>query len=129
VPPLPPPPVEHDRGGALRIGGVVTIGAGVVLAGLGVYFAVHSNNLDEQRAALCPDLCSWTQTLTDQSNDLNDRGARSQRLAVAASSIGGAAVIGGIVMYVIGRGRRDEQPTVTATPLPGGGAVMARLTF
>jgi len=128
--PQPPAPTAPDRGGTLRVVGLVTIAVGIVAAGAGVYFSTRVADLQNQRNGVCADGCLWDQSHTDLATDLDARGHRAQTSSIVAYTIAGVAITTGAVLYVIGRGRRGgEHVNLAAAPQPGGGVVVARFAF
>jgi hypothetical protein len=72
----------------------------------------------------------WDQAHTELASDLDSRGHSAQTSSIVAYTIAGVAVTTGAVLYVIGRARRGgEHLNLAAAPQPGGGVVVARLTF
>src|SRR5262249_19343038 len=58
----------------------------------------------------------------------DDRGHTASVLAVAAYAAGGAALVGGTALYLLGR-RRDAEPPIAIAPAPGGALVTAGFAF
>lgn len=126
-PPPPPPPqprfVEHDSGRWYRIAGYATAGVGVVALGFAGYETAHSSELSSELHRACANGCDWTAALA-----VKDRaGTRANHLATAGWIAGGAALAGGVVLYVVGRSKPIER--IQITPTAGGATVGASLRF
>ena len=84
----------------------VAVGAGIVGAaalGAGIYFGVHANDLRDRSNALCPDvLCPDPEGLR-----LNDDAKRSATRANLGYAVGGGAIAGAIVLWMVGRPRAE----------------------
>jgi hypothetical protein len=115
-------------GRALRIGGLVAAGAGVVSLALGSYYAVQTQKLNDEteRAQRMMDKPSdWF----DRQNEKGEQAERRQWLFLGA---GATAVAAGGVLYYLGlraegAGARQATTTVVLSPLPqgGGGAFLS----
>jgi hypothetical protein len=106
--------VRTRRG--LRIAGIATFGGGLALAGLGaVFFARAENASDTLRDAYDDDPLVWTEEL----ERLERTGPRDEKIGIALTALGGAAVIGGAVMFVLG-GRTTVEVPVVAPRADGG---------
>ena len=124
----PPPPAEPStHTGTLRTAGLATMAAGAVAAGVGIYFSVRVASLSNERSNLCPDLCTWEPMTLTHANQLDDQGKSAQRWAAVSYAVAGAALAGGVVMYLLGRD--PGRATLAAAPQPGGAAVFARIAF
>jgi len=112
----PPPPVrtapEH-RGSTLQIAGAVVGGAGIVGLGIGAAFGWRAHSLQQDRENLCNG-CTWDDAKSRQAADLDRRGHAAQTVMVVGVSAGGAAVIAGVVMYLVGA-PSELEVTPTAT--------------
>jgi tetratricopeptide (TPR) repeat protein len=114
-------PRTIDRGRGLRIGGIVAAGVGVAGLGLGGYFTVRGAGIRSDLEEECDDGCDWA-LLRDE----NAAGERANTLAAVGWIAGGAATVGGVVLYLLGRSRIEH---VQLAPIEGGAAVSARLSF
>ena len=107
--PAPAPVVKPvgpaPRGRGLRIAGIVTGSAGLVTVAYGVKLA-----FDARGAA--SDISDHSGPWTPDDEDTFERGERANRNMKIAYAIGGALVIGGGVMYFLGR-RAAAAPVVT----------------
>jgi len=121
-----PAPEVQDRsspGRVLRISGLVTAGAGAVLVGAGAYFGVRAADLQSQGEALI-ESGRWDPTV----DDIIARGRTSERLMLACTITGAAAVVGGGVMYFVGW-RAAGRGNVSVAPTVGGAAVSFEGSF
>jgi tetratricopeptide (TPR) repeat protein len=129
----PPPPPEQHPGRTQRIAGIGVAAFGVVALGAAGYFTWRAHDDANQREALCaPDFamgttCAWTQAREDRDNDLHDDGHTSQTLARVGWAVGGAALIGGVVLYVLGRDSEQGHGSIAIVPSTDG--VMATGAF
>ena len=108
----------EDHGKTLRVVGLISGGVGVVALGLGTYFA-----LDARSAA--SDAESGTGTWDPS---VQTRGRNAQRNARISLAVGGAAVVTGAVLYILGRSRASES-SVAVTPKSDGASVTWFATF
>ncbi len=109
-------PAERDRAPAKsnkKLYGLVLVGVGAVAIGAGVKFGLDAQGYAEDAEDLGPG--------DDWDQDIEDSGKAADRNMKISYAIGGAAVISGVVLYVLGRKddakRRDLAvvPTVTDT--------------
>lgn len=143
-PSSPPPPrmIRISEGGGVRIGGFI-VGA-IGLGGLGVfagYASLAAKRHEELIAACMGAPCSPDAQTQDQINE----GERYQTIANVGLIAGGAALVGGVVMIIVGgsherlvpesevrvQARRRSQPrwTLTGAPMVGGGSMGLAGTF
>jgi tetratricopeptide (TPR) repeat protein len=106
-------PAVTTTGGGLRKVGIGIGIAGVVLGGVGVYFA-----LDSGKAA--SDLDGYTGAWGQEQIDLEARGERSAKLGWVFGISGAAAVVAGGVMFAIGGPKTVEANAVSLIPSHGG---------
>jgi tetratricopeptide (TPR) repeat protein len=115
--------LDVDHGRRYRFAGLAVGGVGVIAGGFAVGYAVRGSRLASELATACSDGCDWTPEL-----EAKDRaGDRANTLSAVSWIAGGAAVAGGVVLYVMGRNRPIEH--VQITPTSGGAAVTARGSF
>jgi tetratricopeptide (TPR) repeat protein len=94
-------PIGHP-GRTLRLAGLITAGAGVVLTGVGLGYAWRSHTLSER------------QSQTPFDPGLVDQGRAANRDAWLLGAVGGAAILGGGLLWYLGhRAERDVQIQVT----------------
>lgn len=99
-------------GGALRVAGYATMGAGGAGLIVGVVFGVKARS--EARAAeALGDGDEWKPAI-------EDRGLRYQRVAVISLISGGVLVAGGVAMYLLSRESSSERSSVTIAPTSDG---------
>ena len=111
----PPEPVYEDRGKSKRLAGLAVGGGGVLLVGTGFVFgAIAKRKADKVTMNGNP----LDPPEFDES--LESSGQRFDLLAKLSWGVGGAAVIGGAVLYVLGN--RAKETRVSVAPTPGGAA-------
>lgn len=112
----------EDRGGGLRVAGLVGAGVGVLLVGAGLYTARRAGAERDDVAADCqPESpCDWPAA----SARLDDADASVTRATIFTVT-GGVLVAGGLVVWLVGRARRETpvMPTVDVTRRPGGAVI------
>ena len=119
-----PEPAGDDRGSTLRMTGLITAGFGAALMAGGIVFrskAISARNELDQLAMGTPTApMIWNQ-------DRYDSFQTDKTLTYVLTSLGGAALVGGGVMYFLGRSAEAGRTAVAVAParLPGG----AGLTF
>lgn len=129
-PPPPPPPQDpvvaptpapSDPGKGLKTTGLVVGGVGVLSVGLGIYFGIQakkiSDDITENEAMWRNDIISY-----------QDKGQRNEYLQITFLAVGGAAVIGGAVLYMMGRGKTKAAESMTVTPSMGAGSASLTLS-
>lgn len=124
--PAPAPPVDHSSSSGRRTIGVVTVVGGVVAVGVGAWFVTRARAAERDREGLCPVGCTWDPMLDQQARDIDDRGHRASTLATVSLAVGGAAIVGGAVLYLTAPTRRER---VVVAPTPGGARVGLSLDF
>ncbi|HSR96746.1 MAG TPA: hypothetical protein VLM79_06850 [Kofleriaceae bacterium] len=126
TPPTPPTPLAShiDRGATKRHIGLALAGGGLVAIAVGVWFHRDLGYFERQSQGCTPaHPCT-----TEQVHHWDDRGSAASTAAIASYSIGGAALIGGSALYLLGRLAREEPP-VAITPTRGGALVTAGFAF
>jgi len=121
----PPREVTVDRGGPLRIGGLVLAGIGVVGLGAGVAYGIKGNSLrnDIEDQCSAPNSCQWdSPPIQAKHEDGKTANVRSKIGYIG----GGIAAVAGAALYMLGRTRVE---TVTVQPTASGATVSARLSF
>jgi hypothetical protein len=97
IPTLPPPRAEIvDRGASRRTAGLVVGGVGLALLGAGGYFGWHARGLWSDAKDACParSVCP-----TEDGARLSSSAKSYANLGTLAITIGGTALVGGIVLY------------------------------
>jgi tetratricopeptide (TPR) repeat protein len=117
--------------GRRRLGIAIGLG-GVALLGVGALFTHDVQTLEGYRRAICAGVmpgatCAWDATKQARATDLQHRGDRATALELSSYALGGAAVVGGIVIYLLGD--RVPRERLAAMPITGGGMVVTRFTF
>lgn len=128
-PPIDRPPVTADPGRTKRWGGIGLMFVGGAALGAGVYFTTEIGRISNERAArrlmlncTIEDPCE-----ADWAKTFDHDGESAQRKARIAFTVGGVAVIGGIVLYVLGR--NPEGSSVAIVPTTGGAVAVGAFTF
>jgi len=125
-PPTPAPPsaLYIDRGATKRHVGLALVGGGLVAIAVGVWFHRDLAYFERQSRGCTPaHPCT-----VEQVNHWDDRGTAASTAAIAFYGVGGAALIGGSALYVLGRLAREEPPVAIA-PTRGGALVTAGFAF
>jgi hypothetical protein len=129
-PPLPPPgppppmPPADDPGATRRHVGLALGGAGLAAIGAGVWFHHDVLDFESQSHGCIPTApCSAAHVAR-----WDDRGRTASTRAVVAYTAGGAALVGGTALYLLGRWR-DAEPPIAIAPAPGGALVTAGFAF
>ena len=117
APPLPAgvEPVVRERGRGYRIAGVITGALGVVALGVGTYYGIDASRKAGAIADGCTPLAPCSGALLRERGDAL---ADSRLRARVLWSIGGAAVVTGAVLYVVGRRRGESASPAIAAPVP-----------
>jgi len=117
--PTPLPRKDRPTGMTrMRLVGFLTLGAGVVVAGTGGYFAWVAHDRSDQVSEVFADGAVWE----SRYDDLYDQGRSAQRNARILLSVGGAAVITGVALVVLGH-HDASPPPVTVSAQSGGASV------
>ena len=115
-----PPPATHPRT-ALKRAGLITAAAGVVISGLGVYFAIDAANQATNLQIACEQGCEAGDVL-----QIDADGQASRNNAIIMFSIGGAAILAGAAMTAWAV---THEAPVIITPTPGGAMVHTMVRF
>jgi hypothetical protein len=125
-PPPPPPPQKiyvppPETGGGRTKLGIGLAATGLVLIGVGAWFAHDVGVLARGKESLCKgeDPCFWTQDKEDRDNAYDSRALRAQILMGTTLGVGTAAVFAGVGILVFGKKRAEHAP-VAVTPVTGG---------
>jgi tetratricopeptide (TPR) repeat protein len=118
---------EARPGSTKKLIGLVTAGVGIAAIGTGVYFSLQASDKADQVAAACPtnDPCDWNAELEALQSD----GQSAESTALILYGVGGAAVIGGVVVYLLGAREAASAPQVSFVPHRGGASLAAAWTF
>lgn len=134
-PPPPPEPAPGPRGRGQRIAGLAIGGAGVIGVGIAAYFTYKASDYASQREGLCATeiadtgTCAWTDDREATANALDDQGDRAQRRARIAWGVGGAALIGGVVLVLLAPSGSSERAAMTFVPSQGGAMALGTLRW
>jgi tetratricopeptide (TPR) repeat protein len=120
--PLPPPPPPERPGRGLRWTGVVVVGLGAILVGTGAAFGVQAKNATADINAASDRGDAWTSALQARF----DEGERAETLSIVGLAAGGAFVVGGVVLYVLGA---HATPGVHAAVAPTDGGAQAVVSW
>lgn len=107
---------RRARGRGLRVGGLVAAGAGIAGLGAGAYFGLRAR-------ALSDDL-STPGHVYDPDDDA--AGKSAETTMIIATAAGGALLVGGTVLYLVGRARGragDTRLAPVVAPTDGGAAL------
>lgn len=120
---------QESHGGHVRLATWITLGAGVVVTGVGVLF--HLDAVAKQDALDDPQLdCHRA---LGRCLDLVEAGDRSALLRTVLLPLGGAVLVTGVVMMIVNLGTDDRPEGVTFTVAPelalGGAALEVRGTW
>jgi tetratricopeptide (TPR) repeat protein len=118
---------ESARGGTKKLFGLVAAGVGVAAIGTGVYFSLQAKDKSDQVAEACPAAspCDWNPMLESLQSD----GQSAQTTATVLYVVGGAAIAGGVVLYILGANEASAAPQVAFVPRRGGGSLAATWSF
>jgi len=109
-------PTSTTTGGGLRKVGIGVGALGVVLGGVGIYFALDSKSISDE-------LSGFDTEWGDEEVALEAKGKRSARLGWILGGTGIAAIVAGGVMFAIGGPKATEASSVAIVPTRGGAAV------
>jgi tetratricopeptide (TPR) repeat protein len=110
LPAAPAPAPASSSGGGLRLAGLVTAGAGAVALAAGGYFSYDAARAERDVEG---DIVAGTPWRDIEAT--HDRGERSELLGIGLLAAGGAAVVTGTVLYVLGMDGA-EAPTIAVAP-------------
>ncbi len=105
-----------EGGANLRIAGLVGLSVGVVLVGVGGYYAVDSGNISDKVSA-SPDF----------QPGLEQDGKDAERNAYIFSGVGAAAIVGGAILYFVVGKDSGESNSVSLLPTLRNNSVAASL--
>jgi tetratricopeptide (TPR) repeat protein len=111
----PAPTSSPETAKKLKVAGMVTGGAGLVLAGVGAYFAVRASSLkSEINTELAKPGTAWSD-VSGKNSDMES----AQTMAIVGLVAGGVAVAGGAVLYYLGWSKTPHDGGTTAMLSPG----------
>jgi tetratricopeptide (TPR) repeat protein len=115
----------EPRGKGLKIAGIVTGVAGVVLAGTGIYFGMKAQDGWDEVNAASDNMDTWTPEL----EAVYQQAETDELTAKFLMGFGATAAVAGGVMWFIGWRMGMDGPAVTAAPTAGGGIVGVTWTY
>ncbi|MGE3767953.1 MAG: hypothetical protein AB7L94_37215 [Kofleriaceae bacterium] len=111
-PPITDNGEAKDPGKGLKIAGYAAGGAGLLALGVGFYFGSEAQKISD-------DITNHTDTNIAWRDDIKDyeaKGQRAENLQIAFIVAGGALVIGGAALYILGRSKARNTETLAITP-------------
>ncbi len=137
--PLPPvkpvviePPIHDsstsaDSGRTKRWAGIGAMFIGGAALGVGVFYTTEASRFTDERLTL-RSMCLEVPCASGYGKTIDAQGERAELRAKISYSVGGVAVIGGVVLYLLGR--NSERPTIALVPTADGGAIaLGAFTF
>jgi tetratricopeptide (TPR) repeat protein len=125
--PAPAEARDDNPGGTRRLVGIGVGVLGAIAVGVGVYYSLETVSLDDKTAKLY-EAGVWTDREEALELQYKRDGDAAETRQIIAYSVGGAAIIGGIVLYALGRGAAEESP-VSFVPTAGGGLAIGAFRF
>ena len=116
---LQEPIASHDDHAGLRLAGILTGGAGVLILAGGVYFSLDARAQAREVESLCEEGCT-----TSDIAAIDRKGLDSERDAILLYVIGGAAVAAGAGMFIAARVK--SRHSIVVTPTSNGVTAMMR---
>ena len=116
---------DENAGHGLRVASYVSFGVGIAAVAGGTFFAVHANSLAGPLTDACKTSCTWT---ADQQNTLNDVHDDNNRARIMFG-VGGAGLVAGTVLYVLGHRGHGEQAPIAFAPTDGGAMLVTSGNF
>jgi tetratricopeptide (TPR) repeat protein len=112
VPVKPPPPPGSD-GSGLKIAGISTAGVGAAFAIAGLVFGTKASS---DSSTVTSSAGPWTAAL----GNTESAGKRDSTIAAVTLTVGGAAILGGAAMYLLGmHSSRTREHDVGVIVVPG----------
>lgn len=103
-----------DEGRSVGLPAIISVSAGGLLVGAGVYFALQSKSISDDVSA---------SPMFDPA--LEDKGKKAARNAYIFGGIGAAAIVGGAVLYVLGSNKKSKEESLSFAPAINGDSVGA----
>jgi tetratricopeptide (TPR) repeat protein len=118
-------PESPALAGQLKLAGIITGSAGVLLAGAGGFFVWRGSSLKDEIQSEIDRTMTWTDALSGKDADMKS----SNTYALIGFIAGGAAIAGGAVLYYLGWSKTPHEGGSTAmlSPVfgPGGASGLA----
>ncbi|MBK9031846.1 MAG: hypothetical protein IPL61_11060 [Myxococcales bacterium] len=112
-PPPPPPPPSDPGPGRRRLGLGLTAG-GVAALGAGVAFGLMARSASDEAKAECGGDVGDCRGDLATARDLTDSARTRATISTVAFAVGGAAVVGGVVLYLTAPKRRGAREVAVA---------------
>jgi tetratricopeptide (TPR) repeat protein len=111
-------PESPETARKLKLAGLITGGAGVLLAGAGGFFVWRGSQLKSEIQSEIASTMGWSDALAQKDADMNS----ANTYALIGFIAGGAAIAGGAVLYYLGWSRTPHDGGTTAMLSPVFGA-------
>ena len=115
--------VDSRPGLGLKVAGIATGASGLALVGAGLYYGLRADSYSDQVTQLSKNKGEWGDSAQAAYQDGQSAANRSTLLFV----VGGAAIVGGGVLY--GLGVHEERTHVVPAPMAGGGGIVVSGRF
>jgi len=123
----PERPAPADPGRTQRWLGIGAMFVGGATLGIGVYYTTEVGRLNDARADRTSMCTTMNACDPGYGDELDDQGRSAQARQVIAYAVGGAVVIGGVVLYVLGRS--SERASIAVVPTSGGAYAVGAFRF
>ncbi len=120
----PVDPGDAKRAKTLSTAGLATAGAGGALVITGFIFGSLAKSAESDLNALSTNMGTWT----PEQQDRYDAGKRNNTIAIVSFVVGGAAIVTGGTLYVLGKMKKSSA-TVAVNPARGGTTVAVGWSF
>jgi tetratricopeptide (TPR) repeat protein len=118
TPPVTPPTTQPEAGGnGMRVASYVLFGVGGVGIISGVVFGLKARGKADDAENPGSGMTTWDP-------DIQSAGRRDNKIAIASFAVGGAAIVGGAVLFVLSGKSSSESPAMTFVPADGGGTMV-----
>jgi tetratricopeptide (TPR) repeat protein len=108
-------PRRSDDHAWMRWTGYSLMGGGVIGLAVSTKFALDGRGSQRDLDMRCAISCT-----SGQANAINDRGHRANTRAWISGAVGGAALVGGVVFYMLWRDHAQSGASLEVTPTEGG---------
>ena len=122
-PPPPPPPSSSGGMSTLQIAGISVTAAGLIAFIAGTYFGKRAQDDSNLISNHDPSMM-WP----DNINTIESEGQSYENKQIGFMVIGGAMIVAGAVMYIVG-GSKKPTTEVTLIPTKGGGGIAIGRSF